>query len=313
MSTAHDLGPVPSRVTVTADQVLQLVAGQFPDWSHLPVRPVADGGWDNWTFHLGPNMSVRLPAAAEYALAVDKEHRWLPQLAPHLPLPISTPLVRGHATADYPFPWSIHRWLEGEPVTADNVADRSVDPLGLAFDLAGFLTALQRIDPADGPPPGTHNWFRGGSLRTYEATTQRALAALEGCLDTALAREVWAVALAARWDRAPVWFHGDVAAGNLLQQNGRLAAVIDFGTCGVGDPSCDLAGAWSLLDAPARLAFRERLSVDEGTWARGRGWALWKALATRAQTVGLDEEAAGTASRTLEAIFEEFENDHDAR
>ncbi|MBB2903103.1 aminoglycoside phosphotransferase (APT) family kinase protein [Kineococcus radiotolerans] len=329
MSTAHDLGPIPTRLSVEPNLVQQLIADQFPHWADLPVRPVADGGWDNFTFHLGPDMSVRLPAAAEYALAVDKEHRWLPQLAAQLPLRISTPLAQGRPGRGYPFAWSVYRWLPGDPVTAARIAGGSasgargvggeVDPVRFALDLADFLTALQRIDATDGPAPGIHNWFRGGTLRTYDETTQNALRTLEARpdagidvgidagVDVELARAVWATALEERWDRVPVWFHGDIAAGNLLLREGRLGAVIDFGTCGVGDPACDLAAAWTLLDTAGRQAFRDRLGVDDGTWARGRGWALWKTLATYTGVLDGDAEAAATARRVLEAIFDEYE------
>ncbi|MGI4895670.1 MAG: aminoglycoside phosphotransferase family protein [Janthinobacterium lividum] len=311
MSTAHDLGPVPARLSVETDLVHQLIAEQFPHWADLPVRPVADGGWDNFTFHLGPDMSVRLPSAAEYALAVDKEHRWLPQLAAQLPVPISAPLAQGRPGRGYPFVWSVYRWLPGDPVTAARTADGTVDPVSFALDLADFLDALQQIDPTDGPAPGTHNWFRGGTLRTYDATTQNALQTLEGRpdvgIDVELARAVWASALDARWNRVPVWFHGDIAAGNLLLREGRLGGVIDFGTCGVGDPACDLAGVWTLLGSAARVVFRDRMGVDEGTWARGRGWTLWKTLATYVGVLDDDAEAAAEARRVLEAILGEYE------
>lgn len=305
MSNAHELGPVPTRISVGVELVHQLVADQFPQWSDLPVRPVSGCGWDNWTFHLGSQMSVRLPSAAEYALAVEKEQQWLPQLAWQLPLPISTPLGQGKPSADYAFVWSVYQWLDGEPVTAHRVAD----PVRFALDLADFLVALQQVDPTGGPPPGTHNWFRGGPLRTYDATTRTALDALRGHIDGALARDIWQAALDARWDRVPTWFHGDVAEGNLLLSNGQLAAVIDFGTCGVGDPSCDLAAAWTLLDVEGRQAFRDRMSVNERAWARGRGWPLWKTLTAYAQVINHDDEAPTTARRVLEAIFDEYETD----
>ncbi|MEU4697909.1 phosphotransferase [Nonomuraea dietziae] len=122
---------------------------------------MADGGWDNWTFHLGDGMLVRLPSASEYALAVEKEHRWLPPLASQLPLPIPAPLAKGEPGAGYPFSWSIYQWLDVEPASADRIAD----PVRFAVDLAGFVAALQRIDTADGPRPGKHNWFRGATLR----------------------------------------------------------------------------------------------------------------------------------------------------
>lgn len=299
MSSTLDLGPTPQRITVAAATVRRLIDDQFPQWAGLPVRPVAKSGWDNVTFHLGDAMLARLPTASEYALAVDKEQRWLPALAPRLPLPIPVPLAKGHPGADYPFPWSIYQWLPGSPARSDLIAD----PVRFALDLAGFLAALQSVDAADGPQPGKHNWFRGGTLRTYDALAQRALSALEGHIDVALARGIWTTALDAPWDGVDLWFHGDIAAGNLLLDGGELAAVIDFGTCGVGDPSCDLAIAWTLLTPDGRQAFRDRLSVDEPTWVRGRGWALWKTLVACAQTVGRSDSEATTARRILDGIL----------
>ncbi|WP_435055361.1 aminoglycoside phosphotransferase family protein [Micromonospora aurantiaca (nom. illeg.)] len=291
MSDVPDLGPPPRRTAVGVEQVRCLVADQFPHLADLRIEPVAKGGWDNWTFHLGPELLVRLPSAAEYALAVDKEHLWLPALAARLPLPIPAPLAKGEPGAGYPYPWSIYRWLDGETAAVDRIAD----PVRFALDLAGFLAALQDVDAAGGPQPGVHNWFRGGTLRTYDKKVEHALLALDGRVDAALVREIWARAVGARWDGVDRWFHGDIASGNLLLAHGRLAAVIDFGTCGVGDPACDLAIAWTLLSVEGRAAFRERLSVDDATWARGRGWALWKTLSTYSRTVDDPEDAEESA------------------
>lgn len=301
---AFDLGPVPTRLPVAERLTQRLIAAQFPQWADLPIEAVSNGGWDNWTFRLGADMLVRLPSAAEYAQAVEKEHRWLPALAPLLPLPIPAPLAKGTPSTEYPYPWSIYAWLDGVPASAE----RSTDPVRFALDLADFLAALQGVDVTDGPQPGSHNWFRGGTLRTYDGGTQRALEELGRHVDVGLAREIWADALDARWDGEDRWFHGDVAEGNLLLKHGKLAAVIDFGTCGVGDPACDLAIAWTSLTADARQAFRDRLSVDSASWARGRGWALWKTLATCSNTYedpDDSEEFAG-AQRILEEIFCEY-------
>jgi aminoglycoside phosphotransferase (APT) family kinase protein len=227
-------------------------------------------------------MLVRLPAAAAYAEAVAKEQRWLPVLAERLPLPVPVPLAQGRPGADYPYPWSVYAWLPGTTAARDLIDD----PRAFAVDLADVLSALQAVDPADGPRPGVHNWFRGGPLRTFDAGTHRALATLAGRLDLpSRLADIWAEALETPWDGVERWLHGDVAAGNLLLVDGRLAAVIDFGTCGVGDPACDLAVAWTLMGADARAVFRDRLGPDDATWARGRGWALWKALWTCAATV----------------------------
>ncbi len=311
MNEEPAVDPVPTRFPADVGLVRRLVAEQFPRWAQLPVRTVPNEGWDNRTFRLGDEMSVRLPSAAPYALAVDKEHRWLPLLAPHLPLPVPQPLAKGRPGAGYPHAWSIYRWFEGAPASREGVADLS----GLAVALADFLSALGRIDADGGPGPGQHNWFRGGRLRTYDAETRRALEALHGRVRTDLAREIWQTALDQRWSGPPVWFHGDVSQGNLLVRNGELAAVIDFGTCGVGDPACDLVIAWTLLSGESRAAFRKELAVDEATWARGRGWALWKALITVAGATSGDDPPPGPgawevppaadASRVLDELFTE--------
>ncbi|WP_233621801.1 aminoglycoside phosphotransferase family protein [Amycolatopsis sp. WAC 04182] len=263
MGSTPDLGPMPTRITVDVAQVRRLVGEQFPEWAGLPVRPVAESGWDNWTFRLGEGMVARLPSATEYALAVDKEQRWLPVLAPRLPLPVPAPLAKGKPGAGYPFSWSVHRWLDGEPAGADRVRD----PVRFALDLSDFLMALRNVDAADGPRPGKHNWFRGGTLRTFDPLVERALTALDGEVDVGSARDLWKSALDVPWDGVDRWFHGDVAPGNLLLDGGRLAAVIDFGTCGVGDPSCDLAIAWTLLtdDGRRRSASGCRSTAPNGS------------------------------------------------
>lgn len=276
--------PFPDRHQVDVSLVERLVARQFPQWADLPVRPVAKSGWDNQTFHLGDAMSVRLPTAREYALAVDKEHRWLPVFAPRVPLRVPTPLAMGKPDEEFAFPWSVYAWIDGRTSSVDTIDDLDA----FAQSLAAFLAALRRVDPAEGPGPGVHNWFRGGPLRVYDGMTLRALDKLGDRLPRDLVTKMWQSILRVPWDGRPVWFHGDIAQGNLLVRQGALAAVIDFGTCGVGDPACDLAIAWTLLTGSSREVFRAGLDVDDETWARGKGWALWKALVVYAGTV--DEE-----------------------
>lgn len=286
-------------VKIDVALVRRLVATQFPRWAGLPITPVACGGWDNRTFHLGEQMTVRLPSAAAYALQVEKEHRWLPRLAPLLPLPIPVPLAMGEPADGYPWHWSVYRWLEGEIATTAPIADLRQ----FAMSLADFLVALQRADAAGGPPPGTHNFYRGGPLTVYDGETRQALIAIAGQIDTAAATEVWEAALAAPWRGAPVWFHGDVCVGNLLVMDGRLSAVIDFGTSGVGDPSCDLAIAWTLFAGESREAFRAALPLHQATWARGRGWTLWKALIVAAALPGTNTLEVETSRRVIDEVL----------
>lgn len=279
--------------------VRRLIAAQFPQWTGLAVRPVAESGWDNRTFRLGEEMLVRLPSAAWYAPQVEAEHRWLPVLAPGLPLPIPQPLARGEAGEGYPWPWTVARWIEGATATSAGVAGEAA----FGTELARFLAALQGLGAADGPAPGARNFHRGGELATYDGETRAAIARLHGRFDAEAVTAVWEAALAARFEGPAVWVHGDVAPGNLLVRDGRLCAVIDFGGMAIGDPACDLAIAWSFLEGEARQAFRGRLALGGEVWARGRGWALWKALIL---FTGVSKGAARDVAKseaTLEAVL----------
>ncbi|GAA4636858.1 aminoglycoside phosphotransferase family protein [Actinoallomurus vinaceus] len=286
------------RAGIDAALVRRLVAAQFPQWSGLPVTPVEVDGWDNRTYRLGDEMTVRLPTEAGYAPAVDKEHRWLPVLAPSLPVPVPTPLAKGAPGEGYRFNWSIRRWIDGRTAAPERIADLRE----FATDVAGFIRALQRADATGGPAAGAHSFYRGASLAHYDDETRRCLAALNGRVDTDQARAVWETALEARWAGPPVWFHGDIAAGNLLvDDGGRLSAVIDFGTSGVGDPACDLVIAWGLFSGRSRRAFRTAVDQSPATWARARGWALWKALLCLAD--GIDAERTANHRRVVDEVL----------
>jgi aminoglycoside phosphotransferase (APT) family kinase protein len=292
--------PPDGRAGIDAALVGRLVDAQFPQWRGLPIVPVAVDGWDNRTYRLGDDKTVRLPTAEGYVPAVAKENEWLPRLAPALPVDIPRVLGRGEPGEGYPFPWSVRGWLPGE--ASNRVA---VDLVPFAVDVAEFLLALQRCDARGGPAAGEHSWYRGASLTHYDDETRRCLAALDGRIDTAAARRAWAAALAAEWHGEPVWFHGDVAAGNLLVRDGRLSAVIDFGTSGVGDPACDLVIAWTMFDGDSRAAFRRTVGQDDGTWARGRGWALWKALLGLSGCIDTDPAQAAVIRREIDAVLSE--------
>ena len=288
-----------TKVDITVSLVKQLISAQFPQWADLPIQPVAHSGWDNRTFHLGETMLVRLPSAEGYAAQVEKEQRWLPQLAPLLPLPIPVPLAMGVPAEDYPWHWSVYGWIEGENASSDHIADLPQ----FATDLAQFLLALHSIDTMGAPPPGAHNFYRGGSLSVYDTETQNALAALEKEIDTKAAMIVWETALGSVWNDAPVWVHGDVAEGNLLVMEGRLSAVIDFGCSCVGDPACDLVMAWTFFSGASREAFFAALPYDEGMWTRARGWALWKALITLAEHIETTPAKSAFARRVINEVL----------
>lgn len=290
------------QLDINPSLVQRLIAAQFPQWRDRLICPVATSGWDNRTFHLGDDLLVRLPSAACYAAQVPKEQRWLPILAPHLPLSIPTPIACGEPGAEYPWQWSVFRWLPGESASQASISDHKE----LARSLAQFLNALHRIDTTDGPAAGEHSFYRGDSLSHYDAQARESLRLLRGKIDTRAASMLWDKAVATTWTNKPVWVHGDLSAGNLLVANGKLFAVIDFGQLAVGDPACDLAIAWTLFDGESRDAFRAALPLDADTWLRGAAWTLWKYMLVAAKQTEWNAVEAAQPMRVIEAVLKDF-------
>ena len=263
---------------ITADLVRRLVDEQLPQWSSLAVRPVPVQGNDNRTFRLGSELAVRLPSAAGYVAGIAKEDAALPHLAPRVSTRLPVPLATGRPGQGYPWPWSVRPWIDGVAPDDDVLLDRRA----LAHDVGVFLRELRDVPVLPGLDAGEHSFHRGSHPEVYADEVDEALARLHDRVDVAACRGVWAAAVATRWSGEPVWFHGDVAAGNLLVRDGRLVAVIDLGTCGTGDPACDLVLAWTFLRGEERAVFARAAGLDDDTWTRARGWALWKALVTLA-------------------------------
>lgn len=262
-------------LNITANLAAKLISDQFPEYAHLPVASVEKQGHDNRTYHLGNDLLIRMPTAESYALKVPKEQKLLPQLAPYLSVKIPVPIKMGSPSKYYPYHFSIYRWLSGRSINLLFLSDETL--LSLAYDLAKFLKELESIHNIEGPMPGQHNWWRGDHLSVYDEGARGQIAKLEGVIDSDAALKLWLQACKTKWSKPPVWVHGDFAIGNMLLENGRLSAIIDFGGMALGDPACDLVIAWTYLKEKAREIFIEEMALDEDTWLRARGWALWKA------------------------------------
>ncbi|WNM40223.1 aminoglycoside phosphotransferase family protein [Micromonospora halotolerans] len=252
-------------VRTDAALVRRLIAGQFPQWADRPVTPVPSGGTDNAIYRLGDALTVRLPRIESAVKQVAFEHEWLPVLAKHLPVAVPQPCAVGRPADGYPWPWAVHRWVDGDHPTEGNT-----DPRGFAADLGDLVAGLRRADTA-----GARAGYRSGPLRGRDAYLREWTEAARGMVDVDAVLAIWEEALAAPvWHGPPVWTHGDLLPGNVLVRDGRLRGLIDFGAAGVGDPACDAMAAWTLLDPDARDVFRETAGFDDATWARGKGWAL---------------------------------------
>jgi aminoglycoside phosphotransferase (APT) family kinase protein len=253
-------------VDTDADLVRRLLASQFPQWAALRIERVSSAGTDNAIYRLGDDLAVRLPRIHWAVDTVAKEQKWLPVLAPQLPLAVPVPVAAGEPDEEFPYPWGVVRWLPGELATVD----RLEDPVDAARDLAAFVRALRSIDATGGP-----KHHRGQPVRLGDEMVRKGIAGVRDEIDADAVIAAWDRVMAAPdYEGPPVWFHGDLSYLNVLARNGKLTGVIDWGTCGVGDPAIDTLVAWSLFPPDARQAYRNALDVDDATWERGKGWVL---------------------------------------
>jgi aminoglycoside phosphotransferase (APT) family kinase protein len=286
----------------TLDLARKLIAEQFPEYASLPIVDVEKQGHDNRTYRLGEHMLIRMPTASDYALKVPKEQELLPQLAERLRVSIPAPIKMGKPSTDYPYPFSIYRWLSGKSINLLTLTDQEKEQL--AFDMAKFLKELQAIMDIEGPEPGQHNWWRGDHVSVYDKGAREQIAALVEIIDAGQALSLWDNASATRWDKQPVWIHGDFAIGNILMDGGKLSAIIDFGGAAVGDPACDLVIAWTYLCGKAREIFISKMDMDQDTWLRARAWALWKATFELCQITDKKSAEAQVQKRIIGEVVE---------
>jgi len=280
---------------IDAGLVGRLVAAQFPRLAGLPVSAVQPAGTVNAIYRLGDQLCARLPRMQSWAGALDREWRWLPELAPRLSLRVPEPVAQGAPGSGYPFRWAIYRWIDGRPYADELIGDERQ----AARDLAQFVAELRQVDPVAGAP-------RAGRkpLRELDAGTRGAIESARDVIDGDAAADAWERALRApAWDGTPVWIHADLLRPNLLVAGGRLRAVIDFGGAGVGDPAADVIAAWSVFRQAGRETFRGALHVDDGTWSRARGVALHQAALIIPYYAETNPGFAALARRTVEEVI----------
>jgi aminoglycoside phosphotransferase (APT) family kinase protein len=285
-----------AEIDIDEPLVRDLLSEQQPTLADRPMRFVASG-WDNVVVRLGTDLMIRLPRRAAAAQLVLNEQRWLPMLAPSLPLPVPTPVFAGVPSGQYPWAWSICPWLPGESAAAAPPSD----PHDAALALASFVVALHRPAPPDAP----ENPFRGVHLRQRADAVRQRLGSLGDVIDADRVHRVWDDLRATpEWDGAPMWLHGDLHPSNMLTDHGKLSAIIDFGDITSGDPATDLALAWMMFERRERAVFRSAAAIDDNCWRRAAGWALNLSLA---YMTGDDTTSMPSIGRaTLAAVLDEF-------
>ena len=286
---------------INTDLVKKIISEQFSEYAHLPIKSVRKQGHDNRTYRLGNDMLVRMPSAEYYALKVPKEQELLPLLKPYLSVDIPVPIKMGNPSHDYPFNFSIYKWLDGTSANFLKLNDKALE--SIAIQLAKFLKELHGITGIDGPFPGKHNGWGGDHVSVYDEGARKQISELSEIIDEYKAMELWEQACKTKRNKTPAWIHGDFAFGNFLIKDGKLSGVIDFGGMAIGDPASDLVIAWTFLKGKSREIFKQTMDYDSKTWLRARGWVLWKATFDLCQIKNKNSAEALIQKRVIEEVL----------
>ncbi|MEM9064114.1 MAG: aminoglycoside phosphotransferase family protein [Planctomycetota bacterium] len=278
-----------------------LIHEQFPELAPLPLIRQTTAGTAHALFRLGSDLVARFPMTPAASLQCEKEHRWLREIATALPVPVPVPIHMGSPSNHYPAQWSITRWFAGRAIWDEP----SLEWITLAVNVANFIKALSAIPPMGGPGPGAHNFGRGIDLSERDRPTREALCKASEFIPANRLEALWDRALSAMQPQSATWIHGDLHGGNMIMKNGILAAVIDFGGLAVGDPACDLAFAWYVLDRRGRERFRSELGANDDLWLRAKGWALSVAAIQLPYYRKRNTRMEELATRTLSAILDD--------
>ena len=291
------MGAPAAEIDIDAGLVRELLRAQHPDLADLPLVALSPG-WDNAIFRLGETLALRLPRRALAARLVEHEQRWLPVLAPRLPLAVPVPVRIGIAQGRYPWAWSVTPWIDG------HTADIELPNPSQGEVLANFFEALHVPAPADAP----HNPYRGVPLEQRRATFEQRVARLAGRTDlvSASVLDAWGDALAAAPETNPTWIHGDPHPRNVLVVDGRLSGVIDWGDVARGDRAADLAAVWMLIGSREgrERAIAACRSASTDAWRRARGWAALYAVIFLDAGLTDDPAMAAIGALTLERLRE---------
>ena len=286
---------------ISTSLVKKLINNQYPEYKDLTIKPVEKQGWDNRPYRLGENKLIRLPSAEYYSIKIPKEQKYLPLIAPYLTTNISKPIKIGNPSSLYPFNFAIYNWIDGVSANLLKFNNKKLEIL--ATQLAIFLTELHSINNIAGPPPGKHNGWGGDELNLFDEKAKNQINELKNIINQSKSLDLWEKAKKSKWDKKPVWIHGDFYFGNFLIKNNELTGVIDFGGIAKADPAKDLVIAWTFLRNKSRDIFKNKITYDSDTWIRAKGWALWKATFELCKTKNKASEYANSQKRIINDIL----------
>lgn len=283
-------------------QVKKILLTQFPEYKDLNIKPIENPGVSHYIFHLGEEMLIRIPINEEKN-NINKEAQYLNLLSNNLSIQIPNII---HLSKDDTNCFGIYDYIKGESLNNINLETfNTSDWNSFSQDLVEFFIELHHTNTNIGPIPSAENYFRGAHPNVYHDQTIELINKFTDYINKNSALDIWAKAINTSIDAKPVWIHGDLYPGNIIIDNKRLKAIIDWSGMVVGDPACDLAIAWTVIPKKLRSVFITSINLEEDIWLRAKGWTLWKALVTMNETI-----PESVIFKKQQAIINVLSNDH---
>jgi aminoglycoside phosphotransferase (APT) family kinase protein len=260
-------GIPPAELIIDQALLRSLLKEQHPDLAGQSLARI-DNGWDNEMWRLGDTLCLRLPRRKLAVPLIENEQKWLPRLAPNLPIPVPAPVRTGHPGAGFPWPWSILPWLPGKS------ANQGWPSSDQAERFAGFLRALHGIPAAGAPANPARDQPLGGKSEDMAKRMNRLRSA--GLWLTPGIEADWMEAVTAPEAEDSRFIHGDLHARNVLTDRGTISGVIDWGDMCLGDPAVDLAACWTLFEGiDARKRMMDAYGAGPELRLRAKGRAIF--------------------------------------
>lgn len=263
------------QIDITSVHVRELIDDQFPQFRGEDIVALETAGTVNAIFRIGATHAARFPlrmtdpAACKQLL--EAEAKASAEFSACSPFASPRPVAIGRQSGDYPLPWLVQTWIEGDVATPAGLCASSV----FALDLAKLVTALRRADLQGRTFDGRG---RGGDLAAHDGWMELCFAKSEELLDGGYLRRMWRALRELPSPNRQAMSHKDLIPGNLLVDGEHIVGVLDTGDFGPADPSLDLVAGWHLLDRDRRAIFRKALQAGELEWRRGAAWAFQQAM-----------------------------------
>ncbi|MFD6206605.1 phosphotransferase [Peribacillus sp. NPDC060253] len=292
---------------VSLDLAGKLIRLQFPEIELKEIKQLGEG-FDNTVIQINGEFVFRFPRRPIAVTLIQVENQLLPSIAGTLPLDIPEPIFFGKPSTIYPYPFTGYKIVKGHLPVEGSVANK----IESAKRFAHFLKVLHSfpVEKARNlgvQPDGLRRLdvsFRQKSLMENVSTLLKL-----GYNDQAYAVKDFVERLGDVDVQHPITLvHGDIHIRNvLLNDEGILTGIIDWGDVHIGNPAIDFSFLYSYFPKEARQSFFEIYGeIEQETECLARFRAIYMLVTLLVYGIDRhDEELIAISSIGLKFAIEE--------